>query len=578
MPELRRAHWSLTKEGVKAMGLEFGLEQRAGETEEDFKRRVLACSQQGHLRKARAGFDHRRRNQPKAPPTETRGNGDAGETKTKPNGETHDEWPEPQALIARVEPYPYPLDALPSKIRAAVEEVAALVQAPVALVASSALGALSLACQAHIDVRRAERLQGPVSLDLLVIADSGERKTTVDCFFTAAIRDYEAKQADANKTKLESYAAAKAAWDAERDGLLNAIKRASANGKSLDKLRADLAEVQQKKPQAPRVPRLVLGDETPEHLAWRLATEWPSAGVISSEAALIFGAHAMGRDHIMRNLGLLNILWDGVTHSIGRRTSESFTLKGVRLTVSLQVQEATLREFLERAGALARGTGYLARYLVSWPDSTQGSRMFVEAPTGWPRLDEFHGRITAILENPAPIQDDGSLSPIMLALSPEAKAAWIKYHDAIEAELRSGGELYDVRDVASKSADNAVRLAALFAMFESSVGAIRLDCFEGGSRIAAWHLHESRRFFGELALPLELSDAARLDRWLIEHCRRKQTLSVGKNHVRQHGPLRDGARLDAAIRELGELDRLRLVKDGKRLTIQLAPALSGVMP
>jgi putative DNA primase/helicase len=48
---------------------------------------------------------------------------------------------------------------------------------------------------------------------------------------------------------------------------------------------------------------------------------------------------------------------------------------------------------------------------------------------------------------------------------------------------------------------------------------------------------------------------------------------VGKNHVRQHGPLRDGARLDTAIRELTELDRLQLVKDGKRLTIHLNPAL-----
>jgi putative DNA primase/helicase len=39
---------------------------------------------------------------------------------------------------------------------------------------------------------------------------------------------------------------------------------------------------------------------------------------------------------------------------------------------------------------------------------------------------------------------------------------------------------------------------------------------------------------------------------------------VGKNHVRQHGTLRDGGRLDTAIRELAELDRLRLEKDGKR--------------
>lgn len=109
-------------------------------------------------------------------------------------------------------------------------------------------------------------------------------------------------------------------------------------------------------------------------------------------------------------------------------------------------------------------------------------------------------------------------------------------------------------------------------------GAIGLDSFERASRITAWHLSEARRFFGELALPAELADAARLDSWLIEHCRRERTHMVGKNHVRQHGPLRDGGRLDTAIRELAELDRLRLEKDGKRLTIHLNPALVGAAP
>jgi hypothetical protein len=59
----------------------------------------------------------------------------------------------------------------------------------------------------------------------------------------------------------------------------------------------------------------------------------------------------------MRNLALLNVLWDGGTHSVGRRTSESFTVRGARLTVALQVQETTLREFFSpigRAGAWHR--------------------------------------------------------------------------------------------------------------------------------------------------------------------------------------------------------------------------------
>ena len=501
----------------------------------------------------------------------------SAEISSKNSNSSSSNWPEPQPLAAKVAPEPYPIDALPGAIRAAVEEVAGFVKAPAALVASSALASLSLACQAHIDAKRAEKLHGPVGLFLLTIADSGERKSTCDGFFTSAIRQYQEEQAESMKPAIKEYQAAIAAWEAERDGILSAIKTAGKTGKATDKLKGDLAELQRDKPETPRVPRLTLGDETPENLAWGLAKNWPSAGVLSSEAGVVFGSHGMGKDSAMRNLALLNVLWDGGTHSIGRRTSESFVVRGARLTMGLMIQEATLREYFSKSGGLARGTGFLARFLVAWPESTQGFRPFTEAPENWPHLAEFHRRIVAVLNQPVPIDEDGALTPAMLSLAPDAKAAWVEYHDAIENELASGGELYDVRDVASKSADNAARLAALFQIFEHGMGgAIGLDSFVRASRITAWHLSEARRFFGELALPAELADAARLDTWLVEYCQREQRYSVGKNHVRQHGPLRDGARLDAAIRELAELERLRLLKEGKRLTIQLNPSLVGV--
>ncbi|BBL59334.1 DUF3987 domain-containing protein [Methylomonas koyamae] len=483
-------------------------------------------------------------------------------------------WPKPQPLTAKIEPEAYPLDALPDTIREAVEEVAAFVKAPLPLVAGSALGALSLAIQAHCDIKRAERLSGPVGLFMLSIADSGERKTTCDGFFTSAIRQYEAEQAELAAPLLKDYAAELSAWTAEREGLLAAIKDAVKRDKPTQKHRDDLKELEHAKPEPPRIPRLILGDETPENLAYTLAKKWPAAGVVSSEAGVVFGAHGMGKDSVMRNLALLNTLWDGGALSIGRRSSESFTVKDARLTVALQIQEATLRAFFDKSGALARGTGFLARFLVAWPESTQGNRPFTDPPDTWPKLARFHQRITEILNTPAPINEQGGLNPVMLSFTPAAKAAWIAFHDAIEAELKSGGELYDVRDVASKTADNAARLAVLFHGFTNGIGgAVDVDSFDGASSIAAWHLSESRRFFGELALPVELANAARLDAWLIDYAKRERTHLISKRHVLQHGPLRSDAALVAALKELDELDRARLIQDSKRKTIKLNPAL-----
>lgn len=483
-------------------------------------------------------------------------------------------WPNPQPLTAKIAAEDYPLDALPKSIGAAVEEVLGFTKAPVVLVASSALASLSLATQAQVDIKRAEKLTGPTGLFLLSIANSGERKSTCDGFFSKSIQAYEQEQAELAKPLLKDYAAAVSAWNAEREGVLSAIKDAGKKGNPVDELRDSLTQIEHDKPEPPRIPKLIRGDETPENLAYVLAKEWPAGGVISSEAGVVLGAHGMGKDSIMRNLGLLNILWDGGELSVGRRSSESFTVRGARLTVALQVQEATLRSFFDRSGGLARGTGFFARFLVAWPESTQGYRPFTDPPENWPKLEAFHRRITEILNILAPIDAEGALNPVMLTFTPEAKTAWVAFHDALESELCSGGELYDVRDIASKTADNAARLAALFHVFEHGFdSAVAYDSFESASRIAAWHLHEARRFFGELALPVELANAVRLDNWLLDNCKRQHTDCVPRRELQRMGPVRDKEPLKNALKELEDFGRVRLVQEGRRKDIQINPQL-----
>jgi putative DNA primase/helicase len=308
----------------------------------------------------------------------------------------------------------------------------------------------------------------------------------------------------------------------------------------------------------------------------KLATEWPSGAILSAEAGIVFGAHGMNKENIMQNLALFNVLWDGGSNPTDRRTSESFNLRGARLTLSLQVQAPTLLSFIEKSRELARGTGFLARFLISWPDSTQGCRSYTEPPHSWPALEAFSRRILELLDHPVPIGHHGALSPDILKLAPDAKKAWIIFHDAIEAELADGGELRDVRDVASKSADNVVRLAALFQIFVHGFGGpVVVDAIENASRIVAWHLNESRRFLGELALPTDLANAARLDAWLIKYCRQKQTNTVPTKTVQQYGPgrLREKAAIEAAVIELHELNRIRLDNEGRRKIISVNPAL-----
>jgi len=487
-------------------------------------------------------------------------------------------WPEPQVLASKVPSTPYPLGALPPIVRNAVEEVLGFVKAPVPLVASSALGALSLVIQSHYDMERTEKLVGPVGLFLLSIADSGERKSSCDGYFTKAIRDYEAQQMEGARPLLKDYRADLEAWEAKAGGIKDKIRVDAKVGKDTNEIEMKLRELEHGKPEPPKVPRLIYGDATPESLKWALAKVWPSAGIVSSEAGSVFGAHGMNKESIMRNLATFDQLWDGTDIATDRRNSESFLVHGARLTIALQVQEATLRTFLHQSGDLARGIGFLARCLLAWPESTQGYRFFTEAPALFPHLAMFNRRIASILERDISIGADGALAPYKLAFTPEAFVEWRAFHDRVERELCEGGKLRDVRDVASKIADNAARIAALFHVFEGFPGSlVGVGSFNAAAQVAEWHLNESHRFFGELALPEGLANAARLETWIIGHCLRNRVNQVPTKEVQRLGPggLRDRAKIEAAVVELEELGRAQLVKDGKRKFIAVNPLLLG---
>ncbi|HEY2862778.1 MAG TPA: DUF3987 domain-containing protein [Casimicrobiaceae bacterium] len=491
-----------------------------------------------------------------------------------------DDWPEPQMLTHDDAAQPYPLAELPESMRAAIEEVQTFTQAPPALVASSALSAASVAAQGLANIQRDEGLTGPIGLWFLTIAESGERKSTADGHFAGPLRDYERDAAETAKPAIAKHLAAVGAWEAKLAGLREAIKQGAKQGQPTQDDEARLAVMQAERPGRLQVPRLLYTDATPESLAHGMAG-WPSAAVISAEAGAVLGSHAMGRDSIVRNLALLNSLWDAGALSVDRRTSESYRINGARLTISLQAQAAAVRDFFDKAGTLARGVGFVARFLVAHPESTQGTRQYRQAPQSWPALATFNSRVRALLAMPPPINERGELEPTTLILSAEAKATWVRFYNDVEGELATGGDLTDVRDVASKSADNAARLSALFHVFERGPsGAVQGDSMAKACRVVAWHLTEARRFLGEFSLPPTLANAARLDAWLLEYCQLAGVQRVARRTIQQKGPnaTRDGKKLDEALADLVEAGRVQEVRDRSRREVAINPKLLGGQP
>lgn len=485
-------------------------------------------------------------------------------------------WPQPEPIGQEVESTAYPLNALPPIIRDAVMEVQQFVKAPVAMVACSAMATVSLACQARNDVERARGLTGPVGLYLLTVADSGERKSTLDGHFSKPIRDYEKQCMATAAPLLKEYAADMAHWSAVKKGL---EQRAAANAAKDDGKDADSGKVLQKlrdhetkKPIPPVVPRLIYGDTTPEALLHGIAKEWPSVAVMSSEGGVVFGGHGMSKESQIRNLATINELWDGKAVRTDRRASDSSYTADGRMTIAIQVQAPTLKAFFEASGDLARGTGFLARFLIAWPESTQGTRRFSDSPVHWPMLERYRGRLTELLNLPQQVED-GHVAPAMLSLTVEAKNLWIAFHDEIEDKLGPDGELHDVRDVASKIADNAARIAALFHVIDGADGSIGANHMANACCVASWHLNESRRLLGGGNTPAA-TDAVKIDRWLRKKFAELALMEMPFNVMQKLGPgaLRKKEQLESALSVLSDLGRVRVVPGQPRM-VKLNPAL-----
>ena len=162
-------------------------------------------------------------------------------------------WGDPEPLVSKIDPMAYPVDALPDAVRAAVEEAQEHIKAPAALIAGCALSAMSAAIQGLVDVERMNGLRGPVSLYLLTIAMSGDRKSRADTCFTAAIRQYDREQEAAYVPILQQYRADLKGWASADEGIQAAIRaaaqgRGGGKGKSLVELENDLRANEAKKP------------------------------------------------------------------------------------------------------------------------------------------------------------------------------------------------------------------------------------------------------------------------------------------------------------------------------------------
>jgi hypothetical protein len=425
--------------------------------------------------------------------------------------------PEPIPLDANKEnTLPYPVELLPDDVKETVLSYQEYGQQPLSMIATSALATLSLACQGLANVARDEQLVSPVSLDTITVSDSGDRKTAGDNFFSEPIREWESNKIDELDSEFKNRNADIMTHQLKKEGIKSEIKRKIAKGNDVTTLQDRLRELEKNEPQKIMLPKLFHEEVTPEALAHSLATGYQSSSLWSNEAGIIVGSQAMRPEHLLKTITLLNRLWDGGIYRVDRRTSDNFKIEGRRLTSSLMMQPLVFNQFINRCGDIARGSGFLARNLIVIPKSTMGTRFYKEPPSNI-NNQAFRQRILQLLDVPLPLDNKGRLKPEILRLTSEAKKIWIEFYNETEAQLASGKEYGDIQDFASKAAENAARIAAIFHLFEDKKGLINEEITRRACGVMAWYLLEIKHIILNNHVSQENQDAKILIDWLVKN-------------------------------------------------------------
>jgi putative DNA primase/helicase len=471
---------------------------------------------------------------------------------------------EPPRPLMRAIPLaePFPVDALGEFLGGTALAIHDRAQNPVAICAQSVLAAACLAVMGHADVALPIGRVVPISLYLIAMALTGERKSSGDDAAMVPIEQYE-------RELRAEYDAAKFAYQIQHRGweVCKEQIEKQAKGKvaiSREELQLKLQE-HGPPPEPPLEPTMLTDEPTIQGLELHYKTGLPILGLFATEGGKFICGHSMadGKTKIRASTSLSDF-WDGKPIRRMRAENGSLYMSGRRLAMHLQIQPEVANGLL--ADTELRAQGFLSRLLIAYPQSMIGERMQrPEQESTAPRLAAYYAWMLDILRQPLPVSDDrkNELRPVVLSMSEEAKALWLGFADAVERQMARGGSLRHTIPLVNKMPAQAARLAAVLILWDSKLVAkeISAEYMVRGITLAKYYITEAVRLSEIAAVNVQLLQAERLLDWLQIDW---EEPAVSLPDIYQLGPgsIRDAATARSLVRHLEDHGWLQPIPEG----------------
>ncbi|ELY2855784.1 DUF3987 domain-containing protein [Cronobacter dublinensis] len=427
--------------------------------------------------------------------------------------------------------------------------------APAELILIVLIGAMAFSCQDKFNVQL-KNGRTFTSLYLLLLARSGNRKSTVFKALMETIHQMEKELKNSFLEKEKLYELKKVSWDTELKELKKQFSKAVRQKVDVAETREALEECQKSGPIAPVRKYLTKNDATSEGLKKTLALGSPSLMLGSDEAGGVFDSS------LFRDISVLNSLWGEGRITDSRASRDSYDVDDVRLTILLLLQPAIFNDFLGKQGKKLRNSGFLARLLLidleQIPELCDIPDIFSWSDE--PGLDGFFSILVKHLQDGIQRRENNE-ERICIILSEEAKALWETQNKRIRELMQLGGELHHYDDFGSRIMEQATRIAAVMQMFitpDSPI--ITKNTFLSAAKISEWCITHLILKVDSTRKP---SEKEKLLFWLEEHVISNKSYDFRRHTIRRDGPnsLRSIERLIPVLKELEKDGKVQLFKE-----------------
>lgn len=417
-------------------------------------------------------------------------------------------WDAPVPLTpVRVRP-PFPVETLPTWLRAMVDEVTEALQVPTDLPATLALACLAVAAGGRVDVAPVPGWVEPTNLYTVVALVPGSRKSPAFSAMTRPLYAAETALCEATEpARIEATLMARRAR-AHAERTATAAENTDTDEAMAEAIAAARAAHEHDEPPEPR---LLADDLTPETAATLLARHDGRLALMSAEGGS-FSTIAGTRYSAAANLEPLLKAHAGDMIRIDRKGRPSERIERPALTIAITTQPGHLASIANTPEARERGL--LARFLYSLPTNTVGNRQIHPAPVTDITRQAYETRLSRLVL-------DLALTPerVELDIDNQARTVLADLETWLEPRLHpETGELAAVTDWASKMAGTAVRIAGLVHLAHHGTNGrhapITGDTMTAAVTIARYYLAHTLAVFDTLTADPDLDAARRVLDWI----------------------------------------------------------------